>query len=273
MRRRVVSSAVYLSPTTHGDRVERFHAGQFLLYRSTYSASTALPPHYHENAALTFSTRGSFTETVARRTFDCSALDVIVRPPGAAHTNRYEDGALCVIVNVTPSMIAAFSTRLFDAPGAVPREIAFPIVHRIAREFSNAGDVSPIVVEGLLLELIGEASRPAPLAAPRWLRDARDYMHAHWQEHPALGDIAKAAGIHPATLVRAFRKHLRCSPGEYLRRLRLEHARTALLSTTLSIAEVALEAGYYDQSHFTNAFRRAFGITPAQFLQRTRVRS
>jgi AraC family transcriptional regulator len=269
MRRRAVSSAVYLSPTTHGDRVEYFDAGRFLLFQSTYSASTALPRHYHENGALMFSTRGAFLETVARRTLECAAFDVIARPPGEAHSNRYEDGASCVIVNVTPAMIESFGTRLFEAPATLPRDVAIPIARRVGQEMADADRASPLVVEGLLLELIGEASRPAPTAtAPRWLRDARDYLHAHWQEQPALADVAHAADVHPATLVRAFRRHLRCTPGEYLRRLRLEHARATLRAGDRSIAEVALEAGFYDQSHFTNAFRRAFGITPAQFLRR-----
>jgi AraC family transcriptional regulator len=267
---------VYLSPTTHGDRIEHFDAGRFLLYRSTYSSTTALPRHYHEPAALTFATRGAFAETVARRTYQCSAFDVIARPPGEAHMNRYDDGTVCVIVSVEPDLIPSLdrASRLFVQPGILPRNAVMPIAHRVARELDALDEVSPVVVEGLLLEMIGEAARPPSASnAPRWLAHARDYMHAHWQDAPALGDIARAAEVHPATLVRAFRRHLRCSPGTYLRRLRLEHAREALLTSRRSIADIALDAGFYDQSHFTNAFRRAFGVTPAQFIQQTRVRS
>ena len=71
---------MYLSPTTHGDRIRRCDAGRFVMYESTYASATALPPHYHEVAALLFSTRGSFAEHVRRRMFECNAFDVIVRP-------------------------------------------------------------------------------------------------------------------------------------------------------------------------------------------------
>ncbi len=125
-------------------------------------------------------------------------------------------------------------------------------------------------VEGLVLELIGESSRRERSKAPRWLGDAREYIHAHWTERPTLADIARAGGVHASNLVRAFRAHFRCSPAEYMRGLRLEHAKHALATSDRTIADVALESGFYDQAHFTNAFRRRFGITPAQFIQATR---
>ena len=257
---------MYRSPTTHGDSVQRFEAGRFFLYESTYRPGTTLPQHYHDFAALMFATRGSFAETVGRRTFECGPFEAIARPGGEAHSNRYDGDTHCVVVNVVPEVFPALggASRLFDAPSVLPPSRAVPIVHRVARELASRDEVSPLVVEGLLLELIGESARPRRGGAPRWLRDAREYIHAHWPDRPSLADIADAGGVHPASLVRGFRAHLRCSPGEYMRRLRLDHARAALLETARPIAEIAIDAGFYDQSHFTNAFRKRFGMTPAQ---------
>jgi AraC-like DNA-binding protein len=53
-----------------------------------------------------------------------------------------------------------------------------------------------------------------------------------------------------------------------MRRLRLEHAKNALATSERAIADIALEAGFYDQSHFTAAFRRQFGMTPAEYRTR-----
>jgi AraC-like DNA-binding protein len=53
--------------------------------------------------------------------------------------------------------------------------------------------------------------------------------------------------------------------GEYIRRLRLDYAMQELAQSAKAIAEVALEVGFYDQSHFTHAFKLHTGMTPAQF--------
>lgn len=262
---------MYLSPTTHGDDIRRFDAGRFILFESTYTPATRLPPHYHEVAALMFATRGSFVETAGRRRLECRAFDVIVRPAGEAHTDSYgAEQTSCVIANIDPQWLPSFggAARLFDRPSLLSRSSVAAVARRLPDELRIADDVSPLVVEGLLLELIAAAARPAPVAPP-WLERARDYIHAHFTERPSLAAIAEAAGVHPATLVRAFRPHLGCSPGEYVRRLRLERAKHELLTTARSIAAIAAEAGFYDQSHFTAAFRRQVGMTPAAFRART----
>jgi AraC family transcriptional regulator len=253
---------MYLSPTTHGDRVRIREAGRFVLCQSTYAPATALPRHYHEVAALMFSTRGAFAETVAGRTFECSPFDVIVRPAGEGHTNRYgAGGASCVVVNLPPDL-----GRLIESPSLLTRRSVAPIANRVSHELAIDDDAAPLVIEGLLLELIGTGLRsPARVHPPAWLVRARDYIHEHAAERVTLREIAAAANVHPASLVRAFRTHLRCTPGDYVRGVRIEDAKRALAATSRAIGEIALDAGFYDQSHFTNAFRRATGMTPREY--------
>src|SRR5205085_7803338 len=199
--RRYTPLRMYLSRTTHGDSIRTFNAGRFLLYQSTYAPGTSLPRHYHEDSALMFATRGRFSENVAGRTFDCTAFDVIARPGGEAHTNRYDGGPTSCIVANFPNDLA----RFFSAPSMLPRIAVAPIANRVARELEVADEVSPLVVEGLLLELIGTASRPATCKfAPSWLGAARDFIHEHAAEKVTLQEIAAAARVHPASVVRAF---------------------------------------------------------------------
>jgi AraC family transcriptional regulator len=252
---------------THGTEQHVMHAGGFVVVESAYAPSCALPRHGHDDAALCFAFRGAFEESVEGRTFECAPYDVIVRPPVVGHSNRYgSTGTHCVLISVSNDVLTRLRpyTALFDTTRLVPREDGERVAMRIHRELSACDTSSPIVVEGLVLELIGASSRSRNDKSPRWLRDARDFIHAHRLERPSLADIARAGGIHPANLVRGFRAHLRCSPGEYMRRLRLEHARTALASEK-SLADIAIEAGFYDQSHFTTAFRRHFGVTPSAY--------
>jgi AraC family transcriptional regulator len=265
---------MYLSPTTHGDRVRKVDAGRFELYESMYKSATTLPPHYHAVAALLFATRGSFAEKVRRRTFECNTFDVIVRPAGEVHTNHYgAGGTTCVVVNVAPEVMGS-AKRLFDEPSALSRAVVAPIAHRVSREMNAPDDATALVVEGLLLEMIGTASRPVScIRPPSWLAYARDFIHEHAAERVTLHDIAGAANVHETSIVRAFRAHLKCSPGEYVRRVRIEKAKRELTSSDRALSEIALEAGFYDQSHFANVFRRATGMTPREYRAALRVQN
>ena len=68
-----------------------------------------------------------------------------------------------------------------------------------------------------------------------------------------------------ATTRSAFRRYYSCSPGEYLRRKRLHVARGKLADATVSLAQIASDAGFADQSHFTRAFKRFTGVTPGRY--------
>ena len=57
----------------------------------------------------------------------------------------------------------------------------------------------------------------------------------------------------------------RCSPGEYQRRLRVEHAGRQLTTTRRSLAEIAAAAGFADQAHFSRVFKDQTGVTPTRF--------
>ena len=72
-------------------------------------------------------------------------------------------------------------------------------------------------------------------------------------------------GVAPATLARSYRSAFRITVGERIRQLRIERAVRDLLESEEPLSSVALRAGFYDQSHFTNLFRRRFGVTPAQY--------
>jgi AraC family transcriptional regulator len=80
-----------------------------------------------------------------------------------------------------------------------------------------------------------------------------------------LQQVATEAGVHPAHLARVFRRHHRCTIGSYLRRLRLDAACRQLVSGERPLADIALAAGFADQSHFSRLFRAATGVTPTHY--------
>jgi AraC family transcriptional regulator len=90
-------------------------------------------------------------------------------------------------------------------------------------------------------------------------------LHAHFAEEVTIDNLAAAVGVHPTHLMRTFRRFHRCTVGEYLRSLRVEHACHLLSTSDAPLAGIALSTGFSDQSHFSHAFKRQKGMPPAAF--------
>ncbi len=95
-------------------------------------------------------------------------------------------------------------------------------------------------------------------------------MAAHVEDPLPLAELARQAGFSRRHVERLFTIHLGQSPGKYYMHLRLDHARSLLGETDLSLAEVAAACGFSTQSYFTAAFRARFGGPPAGAQTRRR---
>ena len=84
-------------------------------------------------------------------------------------------------------------------------------------------------------------------------------------EPVSLRGLARQAGVHPVHFAAAFRRFHGCSLGEYLRRRRLQYTWTRLADPEVPLAQVAAEAGFADQSHLTQTFKRFIGMTPRRY--------
>jgi AraC-like DNA-binding protein len=149
-----------------------------------------------------------------------------------------------------PALAAAF-VALHDALGATPS---------LARE------------EGFLRLLASLAARhgsdlPAPGRIghePGPVARARAYPDDHLAETVPLALLAEIAGLHPLSLIRAFRRTLGMPPHAYQTAGRIARAQ-ALLRRGLAPAAVATDCGFADQSHLSRAFKRVVGVPPGLY--------
>jgi len=84
----------------------------------------------------------------------------------------------------------------------------------------------------------------------------------------SLASIAAEAGLSATHFNRRFRQLLRMTPMQYLRTVRVQAAERLLTTTSRSLAEIAIDVGYTDQSHLTKRFREVTGMTPAAYRKR-----
>jgi AraC family transcriptional regulator len=199
---------------------------------------------------------------------------------GMIHADRYgSSGARCLIVENHREDDVALSDSAHFPSHSAPAAIA----RRVYREFAIRDTAADLVIDGLLATMVAYAVRfnarrqHAHLAdvsdwttTDSWLDRVRDLLHAEFRSKLRLRALADVAGVHEVHLARAFKRKYGCSPMYYLRQLRFAWAREQLTMTDRPISEIAIEAGFSDQSHFGRHFRKATGVTPAMYRAGTR---
>jgi len=107
---------------------------------------------------------------------------------------------------------------------------------------------------------------------PRWqVSRAQEYLATHLGTSISVDDVAAVCGLSRAYFTSAFRRATGETPHLCLLRFRIERAKT-LLTGPLTIADIALECGFADQSHLTRAFAKQIGITPGVWRRERRVK-
>lgn len=83
----------------------------------------------------------------------------------------------------------------------------------------------------------------------------------------SVSELAQLASLSVSALERKFKKHLRVTPMQYIKGLRISFASQALVQTDLSINEIAHRYGFCDHSYMSKEFRRVVGMTPREYRQ------
>ena len=100
---------------------------------------------------------------------------------------------------------------------------------------------------------------------PLWrLRTVREYIDAHLDTDLSLAELARVAGFSVSHFKPLFKRAVGVPVHRYVVEQRVERARRLILQGSLSMADVALEAGFTHQSHMARWIRRVLGITPAE---------
>ncbi|MBX5280738.1 AraC family transcriptional regulator [Rhizobium sp. NLR10a] len=234
-------------------------------------------PHRHDTYALGVTLHGVQTFTYrGERRFSLPGQVIVLHPDeehdGGAAT---EAGLHYRMLYLEPSLLmeclevekvglpfveqpvtadSALAKVLLGALGALDRELDELFVDDFVSR-----------VAGGLLRHSQVRRRPLGTVAWRQVRAARDYLEAHALRPVRSDELEKITGLDRFTLSRHFRTAFATSPHRYLLMRRLQQAR-ALMGAGEGFADVAAATGFADQAHFNRHFKKAYGVTPCQWV-------
>jgi AraC family transcriptional regulator len=207
-------------------------------------------------------------------------------PPGAelwgyAHSIRFVHG-MRLTFDLERAGLALGDRRLGPA-FAAPRlmfssEPLWQMASLLAGECRKRNGIDGLYGESIatalcveLLRLGDAGSRPVTRGglAPWQMRRITEYMEAHLGDPIQLSDFAQLAGMSRSHFSQAFRTTTGMPPHRWHLNARIRRAQELLLDTSFSLAEIALQTGFADQSHFTKSFQRQVGTSPGAW-RRTR---
>jgi len=198
-----------------------------------------------------------------------AGLTVRVASPAARFVHAVWDTNFYSIL--LPELGAAASR--FEYLGGLQDPLLTQIVTALAQE-SEGGFADRILIESLGTALcIRIAQRflgrlPLPTShglSPERLQRVRDYVETHLDDDLSLTVLADIACLSPYHFSRSFKQSTGVGPQRYVIQRRLERAKRLLRQTHQPLALIAQEAGFADQSHLTQMFRREMGVTPGRF--------
>ena len=255
-----------------GEEIRTQALPNFFLVECVYPAQSVMPRHTHEIAHVSFVLQGNFTETCGRKERLSNSSSLIIHPPDEDHAVTFHDaGARIFSFHVKNRMLQKIRefTDVLDAPAAFAGGQPTWLAAELYRESRAIDRVAPLMIEALAFEIVAASSRRVESLReqyfPKWLEQTREYLHAHFAENISFAQLAETIGAHPVRLAREFRRRFGCTMGEYVRRLRIEAACRKISESDLPLDEIALIVGFYDQSHFTNVFKRYARMTPAAY--------
>jgi AraC family transcriptional regulator len=256
----VLESGAYLA---HPMRQAR--AGGFSLGYWTDDGSEAKGPHGHADAHVMLITSGVYKSIAG-----AGGNLLIFNPAGTYHDDQFHGGG--AFFTITIPQLPRPEARLGPAG---PIQLASPnahmLVRRALREAARWSCDSELVAEALCWELTGLIDGAASARhRPDWFAWACDYLRDNHASPIDLRQLSAELGVHPVHLTRTFRAFLRCTPGEYLRAWRLDRAARALTQGHRTLAQIAFENGFTDQSHLNRHFARAYGVSPGRYRKLTR---
>jgi AraC-like DNA-binding protein len=251
---------------------------------SAWFAGAPYQKHRHDTYAVCVTDSGVQVFDYRGAVHTSTSGHVVVLYPDEVHDGRAGTAAGFGyrIIYVEPVLLADAVRTLRGKTGPLPfvsEAVSTNAMLSRAIDAAFRGPLESLAVDSLIVELAqglmaGERGGPSAVISRHVdvaaTERARQYLDAEKTRVVHSRELESVTGLTRYDLARQFRIRFGTSPHRYLLMRRLEFARDRMHDDR-PLAEIAFDAGFADQAHFTRAFRSAFGLTPARYRRLRRA--
>lgn len=242
--------------------------GDFNLTETFYPSQYQRSLHSHDYAYFCFVVEGNYTLKYKERVHLCQSSKLLFFPQFTDHACFMHTNSRCFNFLLNAQICEFLTENKPLSPDKVIQKNGQlqQLSLRLYQEFYTLDEFSPLTIEGLISEITAEFLRQSDKFigknAPNWLLKTKDFINEEFINLPNLASIARISNVHPTHLAREFQRHFQITIGDFVRQKRIESAANKLIKSKFPISEIAIESGFYDQSHFNRIFKKATGMTP-----------
>ena len=267
------------------------------VYHYCDAATFGVPPHRHDFYELYCLLSDSYTYHVEDNQYELHPGNLILVPPGETHWPELKGEPRDIeriVLWLNPTFISSLSiflpktlgtigTNLQDEHLIVPEEktyqvilnLLFSLLYEKNRADADSQYLCHLILSQLLIHIsrvLNQRARPQETPGSRYgeIMKVHEYINAHYREPLSVSDLAQRFFLDKNTMTRQFKRITGMTPGDYIRRKRLESAHE-LIRQGYGAQQAGYSSGFTDYSAFFRAFRQCYGMAPGDLAGRYKV--
>ena len=256
--------------------------GIYTFYYQEREQGFLFPGEAHPMPELTYVDQGELHSVADGQDILLKQGDIAVFGPDQWHMHYADIGVAPGYITITFDLEGVDVTPLLNRKFAAPQPLV-ALLKQMLREQERMDEYSNDVLIAQLTQvmvlLLREAAAPtgtklqtsnAVHSENEIIRQAQQYVSAHIREKLSVPLVAKQVDVSPSYLTALFHKNLQISPGEYIRRSKLQESKQMIRENEMNFTEIAAALQYSTVHHFSRQFKEKFGITPTEYAKSVR---
>lgn len=240
------------------------------------------PGEAHPMPELTYVDQGSLHSVADGQDLLLEQGDIMIYTPDQWHMQYADIGVAPRFVTISFDLSGQDLELLKNRKLKAPQQ-AVTLLQQMLREQEapddHSGDMMIAMLNQLLVILLRQAAAPnaAKLKTSNALhseneiiRRAQQFISAHIREKLTVPLVARRVDVSASYLTALFHKNLQISPGEYIRRIKLQESKQMIRENSMTFTEIAAALQYSTVHHFSRQFKEKFGITPTEYAKSVR---
>ena len=267
------------------------------IYHYYDQATFGVPPHRHDFFELYCLLSDSFVYHVESNQYTLHPGSLVLVRPGEIHWPEFTGPPReieRIVLWLNPQFISSLSIflprtlgtlgdNLQDEHLIVPEEkryqvilgLLYSLLYEKNRADADSAYLCHLILSQLLIHIsrvLNRRTQPQDKPETRYeeIMKVHEYINGHFREPISVGGLAQHFFMDKNTMTRQFKRIIGMTPGDYIRRKRLESAH-ALIRQGYSVQQAGFSSGFSDYSAFYRAFRQHYGFPPGELTGRIRA--